>query len=305
MRVAALDLGTNTFLLLIAEMQGRDIVKVLVDETRVTRLGQGVHQNRRFHPEALKRAEKVLVEYAQFIAHHHCDKVVAVATSAARDVENGTELLKLGENLGIPIRIISGSQEAEITFSGATCDLKDPRGVRVIDVGGGSTEVIGHQTDGTLLARSVDVGSVRLTESLLPQHPCPPSSLRDLERFVREEFFSTQVANLETTGAIVAVAGTPTTLVCLELEKNFQEKLVNGFRLSLSRVWWWRDHLAQMSVDERQKLPGMQPSRADVMVAGLTILAIAIEFLGGQEIWVSTKGVRYGVIKAWPEFLSS
>jgi exopolyphosphatase/guanosine-5'-triphosphate,3'-diphosphate pyrophosphatase len=302
MRVAALDLGSNTFLLLIADMNGRDIKKVVLDETRVTRLGQGVNATKRFHPDALARAELALAEFSDLIRKFGCEKVVAVATSAARDAENGPALLEMGGRFKIPIHIISGDQEAGITFDGATCDLKDARGARVIDVGGGSTEIIGLNEEGKLAGESVDVGSVRLTEKFITAHPCPDSELISMQNYAREQFGGRRFSALKSTGTVVAVAGTPTSLVCLELEKDFREDLVNGYRMPLAKIWKWRDRLAALSVPEREELPGMPPNRADVLVAGSTILATAVEALGAKEILVSTKGVRYGVARAWQSF---
>ncbi len=302
MRVAALDLGTNTFLLLIADLQGREIKKVILDETRVTRLGQGVGANKRFHDEALSRAELALAEFSELIRKHNCEKVVAVATSAARDVENGQALLDMGTRHKIPIQIISGDQEARITFDGATCDLKNAQGARVIDVGGGSTEIIGINEKRKLIGESVDVGSVRLTEKFISAHPCLTDELANLQKFVFGQFSDGKLAPLIGSGLVIAVAGTPTALVCLELEKDFNEELVHGYKLPLKKIWEWRDRLAKLSVAQRQALPGMQPQRADVLVAGATILASAVATLGADEVLVSTKGVRYGVARAWESF---
>src|SRR5438094_253040 len=119
MRVAALDLGSNTSLLLIADVVDSRIVKVHYDTTTITRMGQGVHKNRRFHPEALVRLDRCLADYAEKIREFDCTVVIAVATSAARDVDNGEALIQLGQKHAIPIHIITGQREAELTFRGA------------------------------------------------------------------------------------------------------------------------------------------------------------------------------------------
>lgn len=298
MRVAALDLGSNTFLLLIAEVENGRIQKVILDECRVTRLGQGVHQNRKFHADALARAELCLAEFAGHIRAHGVKQVVAVATSAARDVEDGARLLAIGNKFGIPIQIISGPREAEITFDGATSDFSNAKSALVIDVGGGSTEVIGHGQSG-LKGISFDIGSVRLTEMFLTEHPCAAAEIAQLEAYVREAL-KEQIAQLPTAkGDVVAVAGTPTTLAALDQERDFSDDIVHKYRMSTEKLWRWRNRLAQMSVEQRQALPGMQPNRADVLVAGATILTMAAEALGAKGIVVSTKGVRYGVARAW------
>lgn len=300
MKIAALDLGSNTSLLLVAEIEGGRVVKTYFDDTRVTKMGQGVHANKRLHPEALARLDACFGEYAAEIARQKPEKVIAVATSAARDVSNGEELLQLGRKHGIPIHIIPGADEARLTFRGALCDRESLDGVAVIDVGGGSTEIIREQ-NGNPVGTSVDVGSVRLTELFITEHPVAGEERRRLRDYAEKAF---RAAPLPAKGfrEIVAVAGTPTTLAALELRRPFEENLVHGFKLSLERIDEWTSRLAGMTVSEREKLPGMQPKRADVIVAGSEILAQAIRALGGQEVTVSTRGVRYGVALAWQTF---
>lgn len=302
MRVAALDLGSNTSLLLIAEIEAGKISKVLFDDTTITRMGQGVHANKRLHPEALARLETCFAEYKKKIDEFRPEKVVAVATSAARDVSNGEELLKLGRSYGIPIHIISGEREARLTFKGAICDRDDQSGdgIAVIDVGGGSTEVITGSA-GSAKGVSVDVGSVRLTELFIPQHPVPEESRRKTAKYAEEAFSRADLPRARIR-EVIAVAGTPTTLAAVDQKRDFSEELVNGYKLSLARIDEWTSKLAAMTVEEREKLPGMQPKRADVIVAGGIILAGAIRALGKTEVTVSTRGVRYGVALAWQEF---
>ncbi len=300
MRVAALDLGSNTSLLLIAEVDGHQITKVILDETRITKLGQGVHASRRFHPDALTRMRKCLMDYAQKIKTHQCEKVIAVATSAARDVANGNELVEMGRELGIPIHIIEGEREADLTFKGALSDRASTEGCAVVDVGGGSTEIIFQGPEG-LKSQSLDVGSVRLTEMYIKAHPVDRTAMTKISQYVQTEF-----AKVKLSGAIitelVAVAGTPTTLAALEQQKAFDENLVNGYKLSVDRIQNWIGKLAKMTIAEREVLPGMQPKRSDVIVTGALILAGAVRALGKSEITVSTRGVRYGVALAWQEF---
>lgn len=304
MRVAALDLGSNTFLMLIAEVENGKIEKVILDECRVTRLGQGVHANRKFHPDALARAELCLAEFAGLIRSKSAAKVIAVATSAARDVADGDKLLEMGRKLGIPIQIISGAQEAEITYDGATADFDEMKSAAVIDVGGGSTEVIGKSASGDLKGISFDMGSVRLTEMFLPRHPCTAGDLAQLDAYIRETL-AAQAEQLEGVGPeVIAVAGTPTTLAAVDLAKPFDERQVHKYRFTTQGLWEWREKLAALSVEQRQALVGMQPNRADVLVAGVSILALTAEQLKAKSIVVSTKGVRYGVARAWQKLIN-
>jgi exopolyphosphatase/guanosine-5'-triphosphate,3'-diphosphate pyrophosphatase len=305
MRVAALDLGSNTTLLLIAEVVttnngGNKVDRVVLDETRVTKLGQGVHADRRFHPDALKRMKECLTAYSKEIKKHKCDKVVAVATSAARDVTNGNELLDMASALGIPVHIIDGPREARLTYSGALSDRDSTRGCAVVDVGGGSTEVIWSDNQGPV-GRSVDVGSVRLTELFIKQQPIGREAIDAVKTYVRDRF--TPVIKLtKPMHELVAVAGTPTTLACLDQAREFRDDLVNGYKLTADRIDQWIEKMALMTVEQRERLPGMQPKRADVIVTGSLILREAMRALGHNSITVSTRGVRYGVALAWNEF---
>jgi exopolyphosphatase/guanosine-5'-triphosphate,3'-diphosphate pyrophosphatase len=300
MRIAALDLGSNTSLLLIAEVDGSVLKRVLHDETTITRMGQGVHADRRFHPDALARLDACLGAYHETIKKHRCDRVIAVATSAARDVSNGDELLKLGKKHQIPIHIISGQREAQLTFHGAVCDRASSEGLAVIDVGGGSTEIITRQA-GVVKGTSVDVGSVRLTELFAHTDPITETEKTQVHEYAASAFARAPLPP-GPFQEVVAVAGTPTTLAALEQQTAFQEEKIHGFKMSLEQIESWVERMSRMPLKERAALPGMQPKRADVIVPGSIILASAIRALGKKEVTVSTRGVRYGVALAWQEF---
>jgi len=300
MRVAALDLGSNTSLLLIAEVESGRLSRVIHDESRVTRMGQGVHANRVLHPEALARLDQCLREYAETIQQNPCDKVIAVATSAARDVSNAQALIEMGKRYQIPIYVIPGTREAELTFVGALCDREETQGIAVIDVGGGSTEVISRNAQG-VAGTSVDVGSVRLTELFISKQPVALDEQKQLRDYADAAFARSGVFS-QKLQEVVAVAGTPTTLAALDLQREFDEKLVHGYALSLEKIEQWTKKLAELSIEERERLPGMQPKRADVIVAGAIILASALRALGHNQLTVSTRGVRYGTALAWSTF---
>lgn len=300
MRVAALDLGSNTSLLLIADVKDGRIGRVIRDESVVTKMGQGVNTARAFHPDALRRMRETLTEYRRLIDENRCDKIVAVATSAARDVKNADELFKIGRDLKIPIHIITGDQEARITFKGAVCDRADHKGLAVIDVGGGSTEII-RSEGGRLIGRSVDVGSVRLTEMFIRSQPIPRDQLNAIRAHVENQF---EKAAPDAAGLreVLAVAGTPTTLAAVDQRRDFSDDLVNGYTLSREKIEAWVEQMAAMTVEAREKLPGMQPKRADVIVTGSLILLGAMKALGQNQVTVSTRGVRYGVALEWQNF---
>lgn len=296
MKVAALDLGSNTFLLLICEVEAGQITKIYRDEIQVTKLGQGVHASKKFHPEALVRAEECLREFSEIIGEEKPHKILAMATSAARDVSNGDLLFRMGEKYGIPIRIIPGHLEAKITFDGATYDMPNKKGVAIIDVGGGSTELIALDDAGQPQGVSVNVGSVRLTEMFISGHPVSERELNETLNYAREKFNEVRKelpkAKLH---EAVGVAGTPTTLAAVIQHQAYSDKLVHGYKITeetLKDSLW---KMAKMTLPERKALVGMDPQRADVMIAGMAILLAAIQALHMKEFTVSTRGVRNGV----------
>lgn len=296
MKVAALDLGTNTFLCLIAEGDKQGIKKVHQDLMRVVRLGQGVDKTGEFHPEALLRAKECLTDFKKCIDAEGVDKILAMATSAARDAKNGRELFKIGEELGVPIEIIPGEDEARITFEGATSGLPQAnnKSFLVIDVGGGSTELIVGRDAKVLFGQSLDLGGVRLTERFITQQPVSGVEQADLNDFIRASLSpilpSLQAEKID---EVIAVAGTPTSLVALEVG-GFDEKKVDGFFLSKERLAYWVQEFCNTSVDEK-KIKYQLGGRADIIYSGASILLAVIEALKLSGMRVSTKGVRYGV----------
>ncbi len=329
MRVAAMDLGTNTFLLLIAEVENGEIQRVLHDEVRVIRLGQGVGESRCFHADALKRADEAFQAYAKIITKFGPEKILACATSAARDVSNKQELFDIAARARIRLEIISGEREAELTFLGTIGNLeskaipsphlsldKNVASVTrspqiVIDVGGGSTEFImgnalgypSGDATGIQVRKSFDIGAVRLTESLVSSHPIPQNEILALKTRIQKEFLDIgRVFNVHLTPGsktrFIAVAGTPTTLAALDLQQSFNPEKIDGYVLTRVRIREWIDRLAPMTLEQRCELVGMDPKRADVIVAGAMILESACAALNVKELEVSVRGLRYGIAKS-------
>jgi exopolyphosphatase / guanosine-5'-triphosphate,3'-diphosphate pyrophosphatase len=295
MRVAALDLGTNTFILLVAEVEAGRVTTVFHDEVRVVRLGQGVHGSRRFHPEALERARQCFADFARVIESYQVHKSLACATSAARDVENGHELVRLAADVGIPVEIITGEKEAELTFLGAVGkNAGEP--VVIVDVGGGSTEYIFGDRSGLVSRTSLDIGSVRLTEMFVTDHPIAAREMQKMREFILQKIEAAKAGFPNTPGAkLLAVAGTPTTLATLDQGHAFESERVHGYVMPVAATKDWVERLSKMSIEERRNLAGMEPKRADVIVAGAMILQESAEILGATAMEVSIRGLRYGV----------
>ncbi len=297
MKIAAIDIGTNTFLCLIADTS----LKVTEDHAKVVRLGEGVNQNGYFLPEALSRAKDCLTEFKSYIDRNKVDKIIATATSAARDASNSKDLIKICEDLKIPLHIIDGQREAELSYAGALSALPDSKkgNILVVDVGGGSTELITKVKNESLKAISYNVGSVRLTEMFLKSDPIDGSELAKLEAYAWDKISGYGHVMPE---LIIAVAGTPTTLACIEQETDFDEEKVEGHILTMESIETMIKRLSSMPLEKRKAVKGLDPLRADVIVAGSVLLKLALRLAQATEMTVSTRGLRYGVILHYGDF---
>jgi exopolyphosphatase/guanosine-5'-triphosphate,3'-diphosphate pyrophosphatase len=296
MRVAALDLGTNSFLCLIAEVEDGKVVRILSDQMQIVRLGQGVDESHRFHPEALQRARKCLSEFKIAIDQWQPEKILAMATSAARDVANADELFQIGRDLQIPIQIIPGNKEAEITFFGSLSGTVPDKKIRaVIDVGGGSTEIICGTHQNVVESISLNIGGVRLTEKFLPRQPASEKEYEDLKEVIANELSAiTPRLKQQNISELMAVAGTPTELARVILGQ-FDAQKIDGLRLSRVELERWLQQIKNISPAERVQKYGFAKGRADIILAGILILLTTLEQLDLDELSVSTRGVRFGI----------
>jgi exopolyphosphatase/guanosine-5'-triphosphate,3'-diphosphate pyrophosphatase len=276
MRVAAIDCGTNSIRLLIAEPDGSGGLADLERRLEIVRLGQGVDATGEFHPDALRRTFAAVDGYAELIkkAEVPTGKVHFVATSAARDVKNREAFFAgVKERLGVLPDVISGETEARLSFLGALSRVK-PEGepVLVMDIGGGSTELITGGADGDLhSAVSLDVGSVRVTERFFKQNPVADDDLERAAGYV-DDLLTGSGVDFDSIGAWIGVAGTVTTLagVYLELERYDRER-VHGARIPLAAIAEQLHRLAELTVDQIRALPSMHPGRADVITGGALV----------------------------------
>ena len=296
MKVAALDLGTNTFLCLVCEVNQGQISKVYSDQVEVVRLGEGVNQTKEFAATALKRARETLNRFSETIQAEKPDFVLAMATSAARDVTNAEELFQIGNDLNIPIEIIPGSSEAEITFFGSISGPpKDGKLRAIIDVGGGSTEVIIGTDKKIHFSTSIDIGAVRMTEKFFPSQPPSADQVLEMSEFCIQKIDQAlKQAPTESILEVLAVAGTPTELVSVQIG-GFDAKKIDGYTLSGLDLVSWIEKFNKTSTEDRIRQFGISKGRADVILAGTKILELVLNRLGKKEMKVSTRGVRFGV----------
>jgi exopolyphosphatase/guanosine-5'-triphosphate,3'-diphosphate pyrophosphatase len=296
----SIDLGTNTCLLLITEWQtgAPEPSRVVGDYATVVRLGQGVDRARELQPEAIERTLACLRQYAAHVrvAGGSPSDVVCVATSQARDARNGAEFFgRVEQETGFRFRVISGDDEAKFTFLGALLPGMSPESSAVIDIGGGSTEIIA-----SVGGQSVDVGSVRFTERFLKSDPVTDEEFWRCQDAIDEALEPLLVLRkkLPRSTSLVAVAGTATTLATWHLMlSKFDAARIDRLRLSRGDIHRMVEELKWRTVEERCALPGMERGRADVLLAGALILWRSMELLGFAEAFVSTRGLRYGVLK--------
>jgi exopolyphosphatase / guanosine-5'-triphosphate,3'-diphosphate pyrophosphatase len=297
-RVAAIDIGTNTVLMLIAEEREGEL-RAIEDLARITRLGYRVDQTKRLDEEAVGRTLAALSEYAERIRELSVERVHAVATSAARDAENGADFCaRASAILGTPIEIAPGAREAILTFRGALGGIGIQRGasVAVIDVGGGSTELVVGQAEGAIVfAHSYDVGSVRMTERHVHGDPPSAAALDAISADVRRAF-SEPHPPIGPFSAVVAIAGTATTYAAIDLQlRDYAAAPPHGHKMSLERIEGIAEDLAKLPLEERRRTTGLEPKRADVIIAGGIVLAEAARALGAAIITISDRGVRWGL----------
>ncbi len=296
MKIAALDLGSNTFLCLICDVEIVSghlmITKTHEDQVNVVRLGQGLSSSKKFHPEALERARDCLTKFKILIDQNKPERILAMATSAARDAENKNELFQICKNLQIPVEIIPGEKEADITYRGATSGQTTDINLNrlVVDIGGGSTEFIFGAGDKINFAKSFDIGCVRLTEKFIKDQPTPLIQIEQCRSFIKNAISVLPELPVEN---ILAVAGTPTTLVAVELG-HFSVQHIDGYELTLDRLENWLSRLAGLTVQQKIDL-GFPIGRADVMLVGILILIETLKKVNLTKMTVSTRGVRHGV----------
>jgi len=291
MRVATIDIGTNTVLLLVAEGGGGAAMRAVAERATITRLGQGVDRTRQLAPEAVKRTTECLAEYAEAVKASGATRIAVVGTSAMRDARGG-EVVKMAvhELLGVWARVISGQEEARLTFRGALSGMPAQDGDAVVfDIGGGSTEVVAGrmQPFALSLSESFDVGSVRLTERHGEDTAAIAASAR--EAFAKLPAIAPGTVP-------VGVAGTMTTLAAVELGLvPYDGARVHGHTMTKGALEEVVARLSALDVEARRKVAGMEPKRADVIVAGGHIALALLAHWGADAVRVSDRGVRWGL----------
>jgi exopolyphosphatase / guanosine-5'-triphosphate,3'-diphosphate pyrophosphatase len=310
-RFAAIDVGTNTVLMVVAERGLRGRLFPVLEREEITRLGEGVDGTRRLSPQAMERTAAVLCRFAEEARAEGVRSFAVGATSAARDAANGSELVALiRERARLELEILRGEEEARLTFRAVQEDFGAGASALVaLDIGGGSTEVVwGAPRGAPAFHQSVNVGSVRLTERFVSRHPIPEAERRAIREHVRESF--ALVPRPPPGARVVAVAATATSLSMMAprlvagasgvARGDPSDPLASFAPLQRPALESLVEKLCDMSVEERIRIGGLNPRRADVICAGAFILIEALDRLGVSECQVSDRGVRWGLL--WERF---
>jgi exopolyphosphatase/guanosine-5'-triphosphate,3'-diphosphate pyrophosphatase len=298
-RVAAIDCGTNSIRLLIADITDGNF-KEVVRTMEIVRLGQGVDQNKSFHPDAITRTLSAVEKFAQLIASKGVEKIRFCATSATRDASN-RELFTNGVKkiLGVEVEVIPGEQEAALSFIGATKELSQSDGpFLVVDIGGGSTEFV-FGSEKVEFAKSVNIGCVRMSERHLNSQP--PTMAQIAEAIIDIDLAITQAAKvvpISQAKSLVAVAGTATTVAAaaLKLEK-YDRYLIHLSRISAPAVHQVAAMFQSLNKDQITALGYMHPGRVDVITAGALVLSRIMAATGASEFIASESDILDGI--AW------
>jgi exopolyphosphatase / guanosine-5'-triphosphate,3'-diphosphate pyrophosphatase len=288
MRVAAVDQGTNTTRLLVADV-GDGAVDEVAKRVEITRLGEGVDARRRLLPLPITRVRNVLTDYRREAERLGAERILLVATSAVRDAENGEAFLgEIEWSYGFVTRLLTGDEEAELSYLGAADGR--PGRTLVVDPGGGSTEFVIGEGGHVQSRASVDIGSVRLTERFLRSDPPSLAEQQACAEYVRSSLPPAQEVE-----RALGVAGTITTLAALDLGNPDPEGIgTHGHRLTLDAVRAQRERLAAMRLEERRLLPGLHPQRAPVIVAGAILVEQVVDHFGLEWLEVSERDILHG-----------
>jgi len=301
MKIGALDVGTNTVLMLVAETTPDGGVRRVIDLARVTRLGQGVDQNHRLDPQAALRTLDTIADFVTQARAAGAEKIVAVGTAALRDAADGEDFIRrVRERAGVELEIASGETEAWLSYLAVTRGLRlDPaQRLLIIDIGGGSTEFIRAEPGAKLQVASLQIGSVRLTERIIHHDPPTTREAADLRLAIDAEL--TGLGWKLETDLLVGIGGTVTTVCAVALQmETYDPDRVHGYRLSRQEVENVLRLLGSMPLEERRKLKGLDPARADVIFAGTAILERVMSESGVSTVTVSDQGVRWGLV--WRE----
>lgn len=302
MRIASIDIGTNTFRLLVSETDGNGSLKKLYVSREITRLGEGLTPEKMFiNPEAMARALKALSGFSLKLKEYGVGKLRAVATSAVRESLNGRDFVrKVGEETGIPVDVISGDEEARLTVKGVLNNVSfDTPGCLIFDIGGGSTEYV-YVYDGKIMnIASTGLGVVRLTEKYLADENDTEADMEALDAHIESvitEALPSFPQGGDETLTLIGTAGTPTTLAAMELRlAAYDPVLVNNYVLTREKIERTLRTVLSLPRADRTKIPGLEKGREDLIVSGTAVVLKTMERFMSGRMAVSDAGLLEGI----------
>jgi exopolyphosphatase / guanosine-5'-triphosphate,3'-diphosphate pyrophosphatase len=299
MIIASIDIGTNTIILLIAEVDIRNKkIDPLYNEQRIPRIGKGLNPGKSIPEEKIAELTGILDDYNSLIKRFNCEKTIITATNALRIASNGDKIKKLLINkFKFDINIITGEEEAELTFMGAVFPFNDNSNSVVIDIGGGSTEIIYGNRNKIEFKKSYQVGVVTARENFLRHSPPAKAEISNLQNELANIFNDIKERDF-TFNRAIAIAGTPTTLAAIKLNLHeYDENILEGHNLNSAEI---KDLISELSklndAEIIDKFKAVIKGREDVILSGAIILLFIMDLLKIDNILVSTKGIRYGAV---------
>jgi exopolyphosphatase/guanosine-5'-triphosphate,3'-diphosphate pyrophosphatase len=292
-RLAAIDIGTNTILMVIGEKNHDGTLSFIRNEHSIARLGENVSKTKVIKYEAVERAKKVLLNYKRICDDCNVIRISAAGTSALRDAVNRYDVIEeLSTIIGTEIKVIPGEEEARLSFIGT---IENDRPSIVLDIGGGSTEFIYGENQNVIYRHSLNIGAVRITEKFFKTQPTTENSIHEAESFIIES-----LNNIDSTtfkGELIGVAGTPTTLAAMTQElTKFEKEKVHNFILEFNTINKIFNKIKTLTVEEIKSLKGIHPERADIITAGTLIIISVMKYFRIDKCTVSTRGLRYGIL---------
>ncbi|HYG24998.1 MAG TPA: hypothetical protein VEH04_19695 [Verrucomicrobiae bacterium] len=310
-RRAVIDVGTNSVKLLVADVANGE-VRPLIEESKQTRLGSGFYESQRLQPEPIAKTAKAVRKFATHARDHGALSVRVIATSAARDAVNAEELISaIQEASRLNVEVISGEQEADWAFRGVTTDPRFSQcPLLMFDVGGGSTEFILGEGSHQFFRQSFPIGTVRLLEKLPRSDPPATGEKERTAQWIREFLEREALTKLDAARQafrdqrpdapafkLIGTGGSTTILSRMELEMaDFDRGRIEANPIPRERIRWHGEHLWSMPFAKRQQIAGLPPKRADVILNGVLVCETVMELIGFNELWVSTRGLRFAAL---------
>ena len=296
--LAGIDLGTNSFRLLVAEMNDAQSLREIGSAKEITRLGEGFSTRKAVLPSAVERSVATLKRFKEMLQKYRVDDLIVVGTSAVREAENRDAFLnEVKRQTGFDVQVISGEEEALCTFLGVNLVIQNQtEPMLVIDIGGGSTEFIGAEGDTPNFLLSTELGVVHLTEKYLRSDPPTPEELKSV-RLAIDKVIKPIGYHFPPKGLLVGTAGSITTLAAIDQRMTvYDPQKINRYplsRASLERIF---KDLSVMPLEQRRKTLGLEKGREDIILTGALILLAVMELFGYDPVYVSDYGLREGVL---------